>query len=212
MSLNGVRTMTLSFSHPCHHLLRCEEHNSEFHSTYPSYSLHQHPKSLDLSPLQYFFSRSEQDVMYEVKQNYITLRTQLLLPFVLESCAVSSPGSIPRSGAPQPTQALTSTLPSTPTPTPSPISAPLCPTIRNAYSTLLRVAQMEVQLFDSLFRTPDDDEIKEEESFVVGNGGGGGGLGGTSFKAKRSSLEVVSIIESICNATGKRRETPTTVM
>ena len=71
---------------------------------------------------------------------------------------------------------------------------------------------MEVQLFDSLFRTPDDDEIKEEESFVVGNGGGGGGLGGTSFKAKRSSLEVVSIIESICNATGKRRETPTTVM
>ena len=144
--------------------------------------------------------------MYEVKQNYITLRTQLLLPFVLESCVVASPGSVPRVGAPVPTQALTPTLPSTPTtapaPAPHPPSAPLCPTIRNAYSTLLRVAQMEVQLFDSLFRTPDDDEIKQEEGLAVGNSAGGGG-GGSTFKAKGSSLEVVSIIESICNATGK---------
>ena len=147
--------------------------------------------------------------MYEVKQNYITLRTQLLLPFVLESCVVASPGSVTRVGAPVPTQALTPTLPSTPTtaPAPHPLSAPLCPTIRNAYSTLLRVAQMEVQLFDSLFRTPDDDEIKQEEGLAVGNGGDGGG-GGTTFKAKGSSLEVVSIIESICNATGKNLNRP----
>lgn len=146
--------------------------------------------------------------MYEVKQNYISLRTQLLLPFVLESCVVASPGSVPRVGAPAPTQALTPSLPSAPTtapaPAPHPLSAPLCPTIRNAYSTLLRVAQMEVQLFDSLFRTPDDDEIKQEEGLAVGNvAGGGGGGGGSTFKAKGSSLEVVSIIESICNATGK---------
>ena len=160
----------------------------------------------------HFSFRSEQDVMYEVKQNYITLRTQLLLPFVLESCVVASPGSAQRTGTSIPSKtSLTPTLPSTPAPTPSPTSAPLCPTIRNAYSTLLRVAQMEVQLFDSLFRTPDDDEIKHDEGLAVGNGGGGGG-GGMSSKAKGSSLEVVSIIESICNATGKTQEMISTVI
>lgn len=70
---------------------------------------------------------------------------------------------------------------------------------------------MEVQLFDSLFRTSDDDDVKHEEGGAPGSaGGGGGGAGsggvGTSFKAKGSSLEVVSIIESICNATGKKRK------
>ena len=68
---------------------------------------------------------------------------------------------------------------------------------------------MEVQLFDSLFRTSDDDDVKHEESGAAGStggaGGGGGGVG-TSFKAKGSSLEVVSIIESICNATGKKQK------
>lgn len=64
---------------------------------------------------------------------------------------------------------------------------------------------MEVQLFDSLFRTSDDDDVKHEEGVAAGSAGGGGGVG-TSFKAKGSSLEVVSIIESICNATGKKRK------
>jgi hypothetical protein len=58
---------------------------------------------------------------------------------------------------------------------------------------------MEVQLFDSLFRTSDDDDVKHEEGGAPGSAGG-------SFKAKGSSLEVVSIIESICNATGKKRK------
>lgn len=69
---------------------------------------------------------------------------------------------------------------------------------------------MEVQLFDSLFRTSDDDDVKHEEGVAPGSaGGGGGGAGGvgSSFKAKGSSLEVVSIIESICNATGKNTKT-----
>jgi hypothetical protein len=71
---------------------------------------------------------------------------------------------------------------------------------------------MEVQLFDSLFRTSDDDDVKHEEGGAAGSAGGGGGGGvGTSFKAKGSSLEVVSIIESICNATGKEAETILTV-
>ena len=61
---------------------------------------------------------------------------------------------------------------------------------------------MEVQLFDSLFRTSDDDDVKHEEGVAPGTSAGGGGGVGTSFKAKGSSLEVVSIIESICNATG----------
>jgi hypothetical protein len=42
--------------------------------------------------------------MFEVKQNYISLRTQLLLPFVLESCTVASPTSPPLSGSSTPGQ------------------------------------------------------------------------------------------------------------
>ena len=75
---------------------------------------------------------------------------------------------------------------------------------------------MEVQLFDSLFRTSDDDDGKHEEGVAPGSAGGGGGGGaggvGTSFKAKGGSLEVVSIIESICNATGKKIKTILTVI
>jgi hypothetical protein len=42
--------------------------------------------------------------MFEVKQNYISLRTQLLLPFVLESCTVASPTSPSLSGTSTPGQ------------------------------------------------------------------------------------------------------------
>lgn len=76
------------------------------------------------------------------------------------------------------------------------LSAPLCPTIRHAYSTLLRVSQMEVQLFDSLFRAPDSD-TKNHDAAAVGEG--------SSIPVKKPavSAEVVSIIESVCNATGQ---------
>ena len=88
------------------------------------------------------------------------------------------------------------------------LAAPLCPTIRHAYSTLLRVAQMEVQLFDSLFRVPDTDSPNAPTAAagVSINGGVGVGVGeGSSVPVKKPvvSVEVVSIIESVCNATGQ---------
>ena len=125
--------------------------------------------------------------MYEIKQNYITLRTKLLLPYVLESCTttLSNPTHNPVSGA-----VSGSTLGGQIN------SSPLCPTIRQAYSTLFRVAQMEVQLFDSLFRAPDNDnEVNLSQSSASSSN--------TSKSSNiQSSVEVVSIIEGICNATG----------
>ena len=127
------------------------------------------------------FFRSEQDVMYEIKQSYISLRTQLLLPFVLESCTFTIRGTISPAAASSSLQL--------------PLAA-LCPTIRQAYSTLLRVAQMEVQLFDSLFKAPDAD-LEPSPTQNPGQG-----QSPRAVKASQGSGEVVSIIESICNATG----------
>ena len=124
--------------------------------------------------------------MCEIKQNYITLRTQLLLPFVLESCTATHNGPIqnPVSGA------VSGTKPG------GTITSSLCPTIRQAYSTLFRVAQMEVQLFDSLFRAPDNDnEFNLSQSSSSSSNT-------TKSSNIQSSGEVVSIIEGICNATG----------
>lgn len=60
---------------------------------------------------------------------------------------------------------------------------------------------MEVQLFDSLFRVPDLDSPS-----TASGANGGGSVGEKSsapVKKPVVSVEVVSIIESVCNATGQ---------
>ena len=123
--------------------------------------------------------------MYETKENYITLRTQLLLPFVLDSCTVTAHNPISTSTSTSTTEVTSKSITTISTP-------PLCPIIRHAYSTLFRVAQMEVQLFDSLFVIPDNDIEHDSNSNMNHH---------MKLSNKQGSGEVVSIIESICNAT-----------
>lgn len=63
---------------------------------------------------------------------------------------------------------------------------------------------MEVQLFDSLFRVPD---LESPSTATAASGANGGGSVGekSSAPVKKPvvSAEVVSIIESVCNATGQ---------
>lgn len=95
--------------------------------------------------------RTEQDVIAEVKQGYVFIRNELLLPFVKEvglaGLAKQGTGTGISSGSTggASTQQQQS----------GGMQLQLCPGIRNAYSILLRIAQLEQQLFDSLFKSTD---------------------------------------------------------
>jgi len=125
--------------------------------------------------------RGDQDVVAEVKQAYVQLRIELLLPFVKNTCAaaLAAYGHSVQSPADQPSSALS--------------GASLCAGIRHAYSTLLRVTQLEQQLFDSLFKAKDDEDEDPSK---------GQPSAAASASAGAQAPEVRSIVESICNATG----------
>jgi hypothetical protein len=72
------------------------------------------------------------DILRDVKQTYILIRCELLMPFMKDSTL--SIISLP--------QLLS--------------SSSLCPGIRHAYSTLLRITQLEFQLAETLFYSQED--------------------------------------------------------
>ena len=91
----------------------------------------------------------------EVKQAYSLVRVQLLVPFMREAALAASTEQAQalakmRTHTPQVGQGdeARTGIPAMPLAFPLP---PLSPVIRQAYSTLLRVAQLEIQLFDTLF-------------------------------------------------------------
>ena len=129
--------------------------------------------------------RWDQDVVAEVKQAYVLLRTELLLPFVKGTCAAALAAyghSVGQAPADQ---------------SPSSAGTSLCAGIRHAYSTLLRVTQLEQQLFDSLFKAKDDEEEDAGDAAKTN-----GRPSAAAVSTGPQAPEVRSIVESICNATG----------
>ena len=124
------------------------------------------------------------DILRDVKQTYILIRCELLMPFMKDS-------TLSIISLPQSSSSLSS-------------SSSLCPGIRHAYSTLLRITQLEFQLADTLFYSQDDSKSnpknKETGSTVEG-------VTQKTVKDRKSDsnasdqTEVFSIVTSICNAT-----------
>lgn len=143
--------------------------------------------------------RSDQDVIAEVKQTYVLLRTELLLPFIKGTCTTAL--AMYGHTASHTTTSTNGELDASP-----PSMTSLCAGIRHAYSTLLRIAQLEQHLFDSLFRqvSPEDDspdnnkDNKDNETAAGVTQKGPAPARGSSMQ----NPEVQSIVESISNATG----------
>jgi hypothetical protein len=112
---------------------------------------------------------SANDILRDVKQTYILIRSELLMPFMKDSTL--SVISLP----------------------PSSSSSTLCPGIRHAYSTLLRITQLEFQLADSLFNAQDDPKNKDSAQRPIKDHKGSDG---------NDQTEVYNIVTAICNATG----------
>ena len=99
----------------------------------------------------------------EVKQAYIGMRQQLLVPFV-HALSIAKPVNTKNLLAPPPaTSSSTSNI--AVTKARSQLTLPgrdnnltLCPAIHHAYSMLLRVCQLEQQLFTSLFCADDEED------------------------------------------------------
>ena len=147
--------------------------------------------------------RSDQDVIAEVKQTYVLLRTELLLPFIKSTCTTAlamyghTTNNPMSAGATAPTNGDLGATP--------PSMTSLCAGIRHAYSTLLRITQLEQHLFDSLFRqsSPDDDpDNKGNEASVAAVASSAGSIPKGSLSTAMQNPEVQSIVESISNATG----------
>lgn len=157
-------------------------------------------------------------VMQEVKQGYVIVRSELLMPFMREAWAasllrngISSLGSASaddsaaRASSPRgtPTQLLTG----------GNSGASLCMGIRQAYSTLLRVTQLEQQLFDALFNVDSINPAEPQLHRSVSLDSSGSavsepatpssvsGVAYTSSFTPADSQEVLSIVETVSNAT-----------
>jgi hypothetical protein len=138
-------------------------------------------------------------VMQEVKQTYVSIRNELLLTFVKEIGLSKLIEKKSESGKGTAGPATTSSL---------------CPGIRHAYSVLLRVAQLEQQLFDSLFRvnpnsavvtasprsSPRGSEAPTPKFFSSEEHDGSSTPG--SYYSAGSSEEVMKIVECLCNIVG----------
>lgn len=129
-------------------------------------------------------------VLREVTSSYVSLRTKLLTPFLIDTlkqAAISSGvkagsrgGGSPRNGRGTPTNlpsgggssdSLTSTgsADSGPGASSTGRSGSLCGYLRQAFSSLHRLAQLELQLYESLFVS--DDETGEGEVMKTSNTG-----------------------------------------
>jgi hypothetical protein len=165
--------------------------------------------------------QQQQDVLQDVKQAYVLLRSELLVPFVRDSClstlqsaaakvkASASTGSL-NGDKPSPRNKDISNSNSTSATAPAsqPQTATLCPGIRHSFNTLLRVTQLEQQLFDSLFKAPlssNDDAAATSGTMVSPRSPRSMTTGTTTDDPSNggsANAEVFSIIESVCNAVG----------
>jgi len=116
----------------------------------------------------------------EVKQAYIGMRQQLLVPFVHALSIAKPVHAKAQSG-----QASTSAATATVTKTKSQLTLPgrddnftLCPAIHHAYAMLLRVCQLEQQLFISLFWPDEDGDGNATDSNTQGEYSSGGSPSG----------------------------------
>lgn len=146
--------------------------------------------------------------MVEVKQVYVQARTELLLPFIKETWITamlsnSSDEPMPRKGAgsgngsssssanAQLRHNLQAGLGSS-----LPPNMSLCVAVRLAYTTLLRVTQLEQQLFESLFNVDRTLQSKEQASRQ------GAAMASTSHaRFLENNSEVFVIIENMSNVT-----------
>lgn len=156
----------------------------------------------------------DEEIIEGVKESYVLLRTELLLPLIREHIAYRSKTNIHSPVAPLKTSSNDSKLDKTNHHNNTTIIN-LCQNIRQAYSTLLRVTQLEQQLFISLFsynplpQSPQSTESTPTSpshnnnnnnfpSFIDQNNTA------TSLAATAATLEsseVLNIVESVCNST-----------
>lgn len=106
------------------------------------------------------FSFDPESIVAEVKQVYVSLRSNLLLTFIKETALsglqkkITSERQLISSSSTDTSDSARADLTSGAL-SPGRPSVQLCYGIRQAYSTLLRVAQLEQHLFNSLFLAPD---------------------------------------------------------
>ena len=146
------------------------------------------------------FSFDPESIVAEVKQVYVSLRSNLLLPFIKETALsglqkkiVSERqlvSSTDTGGDSTPSGALLS---------PGRPSVQLCYGIRQAYSTLLRVAQLEQHLFNSLFTAPDkrsSDDATDADSTAHSQTHS---VTSHSHQMQAYQAEVLNIVETVNN-------------
>lgn len=157
--------------------------------------------------------RTAQDILKDVKQAYVQIRIALLMPFLKEA-ALNVASTLPSNSSLQSgDEGINSSLVIVNTST-------LCPGIRHAYSTLLRVTQLEYQLAETLFNASDESvrfkpnnnnatsttstststasEISASAPVVSTSTS----QGATTRVSVEHSVEVQLIAEAICNAIG----------
>lgn len=177
-------------------------------------------------------------VINEVKQGYVVMRNELLLPFIkdawLSSLTSSATANTAASLAPTPGSGIdlmkvleeakgaktSNTAAEGPK---TSVHVSLCTGIRQAFSTLLRVTQLELQLFESLFILPALDQsgnstpattpvvahaqVESKTFFKVPSAGTGAGVVSPNSLYNQNSpgaaeaTEVNSIVETIANTT-----------
>ena len=164
--------------------------------------------------------RPGQQAMAEVTQAYVIIRTSLLVPILRENTAAA----LGTTGNGTPVALTGNSNAELTGSTKSPKMAPqqfhannnLCPGIRQAYAILLRVSQLELQLFESLFKAPSvttksstaatttASESRKPNGASMQNHSEDVLLDENSSTNSNEFLgnEVLSIVETICGATG----------
>lgn len=142
-----------------------------------------------------------ESIVAEVKQFYVVVRNNLLLPFIKETALSSLQKKIAseRLLASASTDATDSAAhPESGPLSPGRPSVQLCYGIRQAYSTLLRVAQLEQHLFNSLFAAPEkraDDATDTDNASATHSHSSAG----HAHQTQAYQAEVLSIVETVNN-------------
>jgi hypothetical protein len=143
------------------------------------------------------------DARAEVRESYAVIRTQLLAPVIREA-------ALSFAAAPATTAAASAAAAAAAGGEISPSAGPggdqglalLSPGIRHAYSTLLRVTQLEQQLYETLFGaglgvTPSSSSSSSSSSFS-GEGAAGAGAG----REGEGEGELLRVVVTLCNVVG----------
>lgn len=145
-------------------------------------------------------SEQEISVIHEVIQSYVVVRNELLLPFVKDAwkTAISSNSQSPRADNNKSKDSKTEKVSAN-----SPLGLSLGDIslgagIRQAYSTLLRVTQLEQQLFESLFDIDTDLKNPKGESDSLVHSKHSNYL---TERFLQENMEVLNIIQAVSNVT-----------